>query len=415
MMPLTQDDWVDEDEWEDILSDDLNFSDVQSGSSSVRTPSLYQRDMQGAAAKYPHLNIRDVESEGEGAFEAAKGVAQGLRNIPNAAMKLFGGEDLPQLPPSFSADPLTPGSSEAATFGRMGAGMLMPGGPMVQGGLAGAAMTGEPIDAAKGAALGAALQLAPAVPSLVRNIKDSRLAGAATEMAKATPVVGTMGRAAVRGWQQAGKVGKNLETATAEAQAVLDAEKAAHAVNSGTKPGPAFPPPPGMGASTPPPVVNRPAAPTTSTPQVPPSNRTVPGKAAKAAGTSMEFKPSPTSGSATLKAPPGEPKTPPTPSKPTFTREEAIEKLKDAKTPQERGAAFRELRGKGASREDVGAALSDATNKPLDIDDLSEAKDFLKQAGSLDKALEIIRNHPENSVQDVIRLTRAVREASRAK
>jgi hypothetical protein len=91
-----------------------------------------------------------------------------------------------------------------------------------------------------------------------------------------------------------------------------------------------------------------------------------------------------------------------------LSKEEALSLLRGAKTAQERGAALSRL-----PKAERGAALSDATNKPLDVDDVTEAGAFLKEAGSLDEALRLIREHPENSVQDVIRLTRAVREASR--
>jgi hypothetical protein len=80
-------------------------------------------------------------------------------------------------------------------------------------------------------------------------------------------------------------------------------------------------------------------------------------------------------------------------------------------TTQNRGAILRELAGRARTR--ARGHLSDATNSPLDPDDAKEAADFLRAAGSLDEALRLIREHPENSVQDVIKLTRAVREAAR--
>jgi hypothetical protein len=132
----------------------------------------------------------------------------------------------------------------------------------------------------------------------------------------------------------------------------------------------------------------------------------------------MEFRPSPTSGSATLKAPSAAPKPtltpPPKPSK--VQLDDAVERLKTAASPQERSAVIRELRAGGAKPKDVGEKLSSAHagNSPLDAEDLAQAKEILKAAGSFEKASKAL-DALDYTAAEKRSLLRALREASRAK
>jgi len=250
------------------------------------------------------------------------------------------------------------------------------------GAFGGAASTGSDLGALSGGVLGglgqAVSPLAGKVAEAVRRYGPTAVKGALEKV----PILGSMGRGAVQAVKK--KMGQELAEATLAAKAASPAGVTPPPTSTGALPRAsvveeAFPPPPSF----------KPSASTSTTGKV---TETVSPKAV-------------TQPSAAPAAPP----------KAKVSLDEAMSRFSAAKTPQERGAIIRELAGGGHDKAARGAALSQATNKPLDPDDLAEAKAFLKEAGSLEEALRLIREHPENSVQDVIKLTRAVREASRAK
>lgn len=400
-----------------------------------------------------------------------KGLGQGVFNLGRLAHQLIpmhGQAPGLQPPPSMPDALATEGTAEdlGAFTGRVAPSMLVPGAgwgaTLASGALGGAMESGDVEGAARGAALSGVLSGVGRVasPILGKIVEATRQYGPAAVKGALghMPFLGPMGRGAATAVKK--KMGEPLRQAAREAEDVLAARRVAEDIatseySAGEFVSPAdevdgilaqrFPPPPNtlparkaaeMAADEldPTAYADEVEAAIAARGKTPPSDPGASGSGSGSAPVPMGpppgSQPSPTSSSTGTAPiiPTGKTKLPTTgggkradlPPKEmekvgnivrpagTMSLEDAIKALQGATTPQEKGAILRNL-----AKSERGAALSDATNKALDPEDAAEAAAFLKQAGSLDEALRLIREHPENSVQDVIKLTRAVREAFR--
>jgi hypothetical protein len=386
-------------------------------------------------------DIGDIDPDPFGSKKFGKGlltgVQQGVTNLGEVGLNVSGLGPMARavgVPTSENGRYLepVPGSGEPRAWvpeaiGRQvpALAMAQPGGllgSVLTGALGGAADTGTPGGTALGAAAGGALHGAGVAGGAALRGAGS-LVGKTAGMLDNPVVQNSVDAAAVLGVPYAGRVsalnnlrgrigpkpsaGKTMEELKAIAAELEAAKKAAadvaegkaHSVNSGLKPGPAGEAPAGTAASGLPPLPQKaPAAPSsstgfnvspTSTPQVSFKIAAPPVKGAEAAAA---------------------------PAKPVAkeTLDAAIERLKAATSPQERGAIIRELRGSG--EKNIGEKLSKvhAEARPLDAEDLAQAKEILSQAGDLDKALKLLDNL-EATPAERRSLARALREASRAK